>query len=218
MSTAQHTAERPDGLDEPAPDSEPTDGRVARSYRSRRAIIDAMRALHAEGDLRPTAPRVAERAGVSVRTVWQQFADMETLLVEADRRDNEILRSLVKRIDPDLPLAGRVAMFTGQRARILEQMTPTWRAARLHEPFSPELTRNKAWTLAKAKSELEAVFTPELGKLAAKKRQQLLDGLHAISIWSFWELLRTELLLGPEQAEELFRATFTGLLGAAGFA
>ena len=28
------------------------------------------------------------------------------------------------------------AMFTGQRARILEQMTPTWRAARMHEPFS----------------------------------------------------------------------------------
>jgi hypothetical protein len=155
---------------------------------------------------------------VSLRTVWQQFADMETLLVEADRRDNEILRSLVKRIDPDLPLAGRVALFTGQRARILEQMTPTWRAARIHEPFSDELTRNKAWTLAKAKSELETVFTPELGRLAGKKRQQLLDALHAISIWSFWESLRTELLLGPEQAEELFRTTFTGLLGSAGFA
>jgi len=218
MSIAQHTAELPDGLDEPEPDREPTDGRVARSRRSRRAIVDAMRALHAEGDLRPTAPRVAERAGVSVRTVWQQFADMETLLVEADRRDNEILKSLSTRIDPDLPLAGRVALFTGQRARILEQMTPSWRAARIHQPFSPELASNRARTLAKAKVELEAVFTHELGKLAGKKRQQLLDGLHAISVWSFWESLRTELLLGPEQAEDLFRATFTGLLGSAGFA
>jgi TetR/AcrR family transcriptional regulator, regulator of autoinduction and epiphytic fitness len=223
MSIAQRTAERPDSLDErtlgePTRDREPTDGRVARSHRSRRAIVDAMRALHAEGDLRPTAPRVAERAGVSVRTVWQQFADMETLLVEADSRDNEILRSLAARIDPDLPLAGRVALFTGQRARILEQMTPSWRAARIHEPFSPELARNKAKTLAKAKIELETVFTPELVRLPGKRRQQLLDGLHSISIWSFWESLRTELLLGPEQAEELFRATFTGLLGAAGFA
>ena len=59
-----------------------------------------MRELHAEGDLRPTAPRVAERAGVSLRTVWQQFADMETLLLEASRRDNEIMRSLITRIDP----------------------------------------------------------------------------------------------------------------------
>ena len=31
-------------------------------------------------------------------------------------------------------------------------MTPTWRAARLYEPFSRELTRNKVRTLAMAKA------------------------------------------------------------------
>ena len=176
-----------------------------------------MRALHAEGDLRPTAPRVAERAGVSLRTVWQQFADMETLLVEANRRDDEILRSLIEQIDPDQPLAVRVMLFTGQRARILEQMTPSWRAARIHGPFSAELARNKARTLAMARADLEAVFAPELTELAGTKRRQLLDGLHAVSIWSFWESLRTELSLDPGQAEKLFRATFTALLVEAGF-
>ena len=176
-----------------------------------------MRALHAEGDLRPTAPRVAERAGVSLRTVWQQFADMETLLVEANRRDNEILQSLRKQIDPDQPLAARVRLFTGQRALILEQMTPTWRAARIYEPFSAELSRSRAATLAKARSELETVFTSELAELPVKRRQWLLDGLHAVSIWSFWESLRTELSLDPGQAEALFRATFTALLAEAGF-
>jgi len=218
MTTVQHGAQQPGSSAQPASDRVPADGRAARSHRSRRAIVNAMRALHAEGDLRPTAPRVAERAGVSLRTVWQQFADMEALLVEANRRDNEIVRSLMKRIDPDQPLAARVAAFTGQRARILEQMTPTWRAARLVEPFSAELTRNKVRTLALAKADLEIVFAAELTQLAAPKRQQLIDGLHAISVWSFWESLRADLLLGPDQAEELFRATFTGLLGAAGFA
>src|SRR5450432_1605085 len=125
MSAVQQAAEQPGSRGQPPSDSEPADGRAARSHRSRRAIVDAMRALHAEGDLRPTAPRVAERAGVSVRTVWQQFADMETLLVEANRRDFEILKSLTERIDPGLPLPARVAVFTSQRARILEQMTPT---------------------------------------------------------------------------------------------
>ncbi len=217
MSTVQHTAEQPGGHGQPVRDSEPADGRAARSHRSRRAIVNALRALHAEGDLRPTAPRVAERAGVSLRTVWQQFADMETLLVEANRRDDEIVRSLVQRIDPDQPLAVRVALFTGQRARILEQMTPTWRAARLYEPFSGELARNKARTLAIAKADLEAVFAAELTELAGTKRQQLLDGLHAVSIWSFWESLRTELNLDPGQAGALFHATFTALLAEAGF-
>jgi TetR/AcrR family transcriptional regulator of autoinduction and epiphytic fitness len=129
-------------------------------------IVDAMRALHAEGDLRPTAPRVAERAVVSLRTVWQQFADMETLLVEANRRDDEIMRSLMEQIDPDLPLAARVALFTGQRARILEQMSFSWRAARIGEPFSEELKRSKARTLAVAKADLGAVFAPGTGGAA----------------------------------------------------
>jgi AcrR family transcriptional regulator len=216
MSSVQQ-AEQPGGQGQPVRESRPADGRAARSHRSRRAIVDAMRALHAEGDLRPTAPRVAERAGVSVRTVWQQFADMETLLVEANRRDNEIMRSLTQRIDPDQPLAARVAQFTGQRARILEQMTPSWRAARLYEPFSAELTRNKGRTLATAKAHLEKVFTRELAELAEAGRQQLVNGLHAVSVWSFWESLRTELNLDPAQAEGLLRASFTAQLAEAGF-
>ena len=218
MPSVKNAVERPGPRGRPSSDSAPADGRAARSLRSRRAIVDAMRALHAEGDLRPTAPRVAERAGVSVRTVWQQFADMETLLVEANRRDFEILKSLTERIDPGLPLPARVAVFTSQRARILEQMTPTWRAARIHEPFSDALARSRAVTLAKAKAELEMVFTPELAELPGKRRQWLLDGLHAVSIWSFWESLRTELGLGLDQAEELFRHTFAALLAEAGFA
>ena len=212
MSTVPQAGPQPRGNDRPA------DGRAARSHRSRRAIVDAMRALHAEGDLRPTAPRVAERAGVSLRTVWQQFADMETLLVEANRRDNEIVRSLMRPIDPDQPLTARVALFTGQRARILEQMTASWRAARLFEPFSPELARNKVRTLAIAKSDLEAIFAAELTELSGAKRQQLTDSLHALSIWSFWESMRTELRLDRDQAEVLLRATFTALLAEAGFA
>ena len=167
----KNAAGRREDRGQPLSDSEPADGRSARSHRSRRAIIDAMRALHVEGELRPTALRVAERAGVSLRTVWQQFADMEALLVEANRRDNEILRSLMEQIDPDQPLAVRIELFTSQRARILEQMTPSWRAARLLGPFSEELRRNKAQTLAMAAAELEAVFAPELAKLAGKKRQ-----------------------------------------------
>ncbi len=200
----------------------PVDGRAARSHRSRRAIVDAMRALHAEGDLRPTAPRVAKRAGVSLRTVWQQFADMETLLIEAIRRDQEVLRSLTKRIDPDQALADRVAQFTGQRSRVLEHMTPTWRAARLAEPFSPQLQQNKILLLERSQHEIETIFAPELETLHDSDEDQdeskdLLHSLQAISIWSFWESLRTDLGLAPDQAAGVLRETFSARLAAAGF-
>ena len=198
-------------------DVEPADGRAARSHRTRRAILDAMRALHAEGDLRPTVPRIAARAGVSLRTVWQQFADREALLIEAVRRDREIQRSLLTRIDPDQPLAARVEAFVAQRARVLEEMTPTWRAARVHQPFSDQLTRDRSRRNAASKAEVEQVFAQELSQLPGQQRERLVDALHAISLWSYWETLRTDLELSPLGAKEILITTFGALLVQAGF-
>jgi AcrR family transcriptional regulator len=203
-------------LDEVA-DVEPTDGRAARSHRTRRAILDAMRALHAEGDLRPTVPRIAARAGVSLRTVWQQFADREALLIEAVRRDREIQRSLVSKIDPDQPLVARVDAFVTQRARVLEEMTPTWRAARVHHPFSDQLQRDRKRRNSGARAEVEQVFAPELSTLLPQQRERLVHALHAISLWSFWETLRTDLELSPLGAKEILTSTLTAALRQAGF-
>jgi TetR/AcrR family transcriptional regulator, regulator of autoinduction and epiphytic fitness len=197
-------------------DVRPADGRMARSHQTRRAIVDAMRALHAEGDLRPTAPRVAARAGVSLRTVWQHFADMEALLLEAGRRDLEILLQIVSPIGSDLPLAERVGMLADQRARVHEQMTPGWRAARIQQPFSPELRRSKKRMIALARAELEAVFVNELGQLPPDQRQELVDGLQGVSIWAFWESLRTEVGLSPQQSRDTVAGIFLAMFAKAG--
>src|SRR4051794_23912967 len=133
------------------------DGRAARSARTRRAIVDALRALHHEGDLRPTAPRVAERAGVSLRTVWQHFNDLESLLVEAGRRDFEIAFDFVTTIEESAPLRSRLEQLVRQRARMYEAMAPVWRAARLQEPFSPAIRSNRDVLLRLGREQLERV-------------------------------------------------------------
>jgi TetR/AcrR family transcriptional regulator of autoinduction and epiphytic fitness len=192
--------------------AEPADGRAARSHRTRLAVVDAMRSLHADGDLRPTAPRVAERAGVSLRTVWQHFDDLEALLVEAGRRDLEIVLSILRPIAAGQPLADRISQFVGQRCRVLEQMTPSWRAARVQAPFSRPLQHSKQQMIAVARAELETVFAPELARLHDDRRADLASALHAISLWSYWESLRTEVGLSPAQAQSAVSAAFTALL------
>ncbi len=194
-------------------DDKPADGRVARSHRTRRAIVDAMRALHGEGDLRPSAARIAERAGVSLRTVWQQFADMETLLVEAGRRDLEILLGLIRPIDPGLPLDDRITMFASRNARVYEQMAPGWRAARLHQPFSAELDRSKQRANALGKAEIQVVFGPELGRRTGRQREQLTGTLVGISFWPFWESLRSDAGASPQRARDIVASLLTALLG-----
>src|SRR3954453_17995675 len=168
------------------------DGRLARSARTRRAIVDALRTLHHEGDLRPTANRVAERAGASLRTVWQHFEDLEPLLVEAGRRDFEIAMEFVVPIDADGPLAVRLARLVKQRGRMYEALAPVWRAARLQEPFSPQIRRNRDQLLALGREQIERVLGPELDAAPPGRRHTLLSALQVTTNWATWESLRTE--------------------------
>jgi TetR/AcrR family transcriptional regulator, regulator of autoinduction and epiphytic fitness len=190
----------------------PADGRAARSRRTRRAIVEAMRTLHGEGDLRPRASCIAERAGVGRRTVWQQFADMEALLVEASRRDLEILMTMLWPIDAGLPLDERITRFASRNAQIYERMAPGWRAARLHEPFSAELRRSKQRNSALGKAEIEAVFAPELRRLDGRRRIQLTGALVGVGFWPFWESLRADVGASPEQAQDIVAALLTASL------
>lgn len=166
------------------------DGRLARSARTRRAIVDALRSLHQDGDLLPTAPRVAERAGVSVRTVWQHFDDLEALFVEAGERDFEIAMTFVTPIDPDLPLAQRIEQLIEQRSRMYEEMAPVWRAARLKAPFSPQMRMNRDRMVRLGRQQLERLFAPELA--AAPSPDALLSALELATGWPAWECLRAE--------------------------
>jgi len=179
------------------------DGRAARSERTRRAIVDAMRALHHDGDLRPTAPRIAERAGVSVRTVWQHFDDLETLLVEAGRRDLEIARSFVAPIDPALPTHARVDALVEQRTRMFEEMAPPWRAARVHVPFSAQLQANRDTLMDLAREQVRELFAEELA--VAAEPETLLDALHIASSWAAWESLRVDAKLDVNRAKSALR-------------
>src|SRR3954469_11174162 len=186
------------------------DGRAARSVRTRRAIVDALRALHHEGDLRPTAPRVAERAGVSVRTVWQHFDDLETLLFEAGRRDLEIAQSFVAPIDMTLPTVERVDALVQQRARMFEEMAPPWRAARVHAPFSAQIQSNRDTLMRLGREQVGELFAPELA--AASDPQALLDALHIASSWATWESLRADAHLDVDRAKKALRLWLSRLI------
>jgi AcrR family transcriptional regulator len=176
------------------------DGRLARSVRTRRAIVDALRSLHHDGDLRPTAPRVAERAGVSVRTVWQHFEDLESLFVEAGHRDAEIASSYVTEVDADAPLHERATAIVDQRARMFEDLAPTWRAARLQEPFSPQLRLNRDRLLRRGRVQLEQVFAREFDDMLANQKVAVLNALQVVTSWGTWESLRREMSLPTADA------------------
>lgn len=179
-------------LDELSPDAvlQPLDGRTARAVRTRDALVDATIALVEEGDLRPTAPRIAERAGVSVRSVFQHFDDLETLFSAVGARMVERLSELVRPVDPDAPLAERIAAFVAQRCRVNEAVSPINRAAILHAPGSDTISHQFQQGHAFSSAHLAEVFATELDA-AGDRRAALSDALIVVCSWSTWNLLRT---------------------------
>ncbi|WP_030490745.1 TetR/AcrR family transcriptional regulator [Micromonospora chokoriensis] len=187
------------------------DGRTARAERTRAAIVEAHLALISEGDLRPTGERIAERAGISLRTLWTNFKDMETLF---EASGAEVLRqqdAAYRPISPGLPLVKRVDAYCRQRARLLQLIAPSARAAQMREPVSEQLHRNRLKHIDRVRDEVEELFAVELGE-AGQGREQLLNALVAASTWQAWSMLRYGLGLGVDQARAVMSRTVGALL------
>ena len=190
------------------------DGRTARAERTRNAIVEAHLALIGEGDLKPTGERIADRAGVSLRALWANFKDMEALFRASGERLSERQDAEYVPVPVTLPLAGRIDEFCRQRARILELIAPSARAAQLLEPFSAQLRSNRASTINRVQREINELFAPEL-EAAASARDQLFESLTVASTWAAWSMMRDELHLSMEESTGVMIRTITALLATA---
>ncbi|HKE66147.1 MAG TPA: TetR/AcrR family transcriptional regulator [Micromonosporaceae bacterium] len=193
------------------PDGVRIDGRTARAQRTRAAIVDAHLGLLARGDLKPTGERIAEAAGVSLRTLWTSFKDMETLFAAAGQRLIERQLDVFTPVDVGLPLPQRVDEFCRQRARMLEILAPAARAAVLYEPFSAALRRNRTIELGRVRDEIADLFAVELAS-AGTDREALLNALIATSTFACWSMLRDQLGLSLDVAREVMTRTVGALL------
>jgi TetR/AcrR family transcriptional regulator of autoinduction and epiphytic fitness len=187
------------------------DGRTARAERTRRAIVEAHLALLSEGDVRPTGERIAERAGISLRTLWINFKDMETLFEASGAAVLERQDAAYRPVPTDQPLRQRVDAYCGQRAELIQMFAPIFRAAAMREPISPQLHRNRVKHIERVRREVEELFAPEL-ELAGPAAGELVDALVAASMWPAWSMLRDGLGLDAEAALRAMTRTVSALL------
>lgn len=192
------------------------DGRTARGQRTRAAVVDALLALQEEGDLEPTAQRVAARAGVALRTVFGHFSDMETLWAQAGEREYAKLAALADVPRGDLPLDERVERFCASRARVLEAALPVLRAARLREHTSAALRHNRELFASGGDAEVAAVFAVELVRLDEAERAVVLAAFHVVAGGGAWELLRCQRGLDVDVATDVLRRTVRRLVPTQG--
>ncbi|MBL0916187.1 MAG: TetR/AcrR family transcriptional regulator [Sphingopyxis sp.] len=121
-----------------SPDARP-DGRRERSRSSHKRIISAMMYLIEGGDLSPSAARVAEEAGVGLRTVFRHFDDMDALYREISQIIGERIWPVVTAPYPDNDWRANLRDLTRRRVRVFETMLPYRLAANIKRYQSPYL-------------------------------------------------------------------------------
>jgi len=190
----------------------PRDGREARAERTKKAVADALVELIEDGDLRPTSKAIAERAGVSERTIFQHFADLETLFSVAARRLGERIVRKLEYISAEGPFEERIKIYLDEIVYLHESMTPIRRASRLHEPFSPVLEHALRSWRDELRRGIARVFGQELVEQPEETRREIVETLALVATWSSWENMRQHSEMPVDRARSVMARGFRALL------
>jgi AcrR family transcriptional regulator len=188
----------------------PHDGRRARRVRSRDVAVDALLDLLNEGVPRPTAQQVAERSGVSLRSIFRIFDDVETLHTAASMRQLERNRHLWVEISGDGPLEERIEAVVSLHSRLYESVAPVRRAAMRaapeSQPLQAQLDKARGWLA----SEIERVFAPELD--ASADRATTASALQMVLSFQAWDQLESAQHLAVDDRNAIVAHTVRALL------
>ena len=204
---ANQRLERADG----PPQNE--DGRFRRSMRTQRAVLDAFLELINEGDLAPTAQRIADRSGASLRTVFHQFSDLDTIHKLAGQRLLAQIERTGRAVPAQGPLDRRIDLYVANRVTLMKAFHRPASAARLREPFSATLRQNRDFFLALGDQEIRHVFARELGELPDDTRPVLVRSIALVSNWAAWYSLVEEFGLDVQAATDVIRGSLRAVLG-----
>ncbi|MDP9167788.1 MAG: hypothetical protein M3O32_17275 [Actinomycetota bacterium] len=185
---------------------------MSRSDRTRDTVLSAFLALIEEGDISPTAERVAQRSGVSLRTVFHQFDDLATLHQLAGEKLFERVQQIPNELDLSQPLSQRVDAFVRYRVSVFDLLHPLSSAARVREPFSSALRANRDHMLRFGEQNVRRTFEPELDQMRPEQSRRLVAAISLATNWSAWYALLEELKQDRGEAITLMRATTRALL------
>jgi AcrR family transcriptional regulator len=183
------------------------DGRRVRREQNREAVLDAMVELFEEGSYQPTTDEIAQRAGISPRSLFRYFIDSEDLsraVIDRELVTSQPLLELT--VVDDAPLDERIRSLVEARVRLYETIAPTARAARLAATRNPTIAKQLRERRALLRGQVRRVLDPEAAMLPA---------LDALCSFETYELLRHDQRLSKLKAAEALVVSLRALVGVA---
>lgn len=192
-------------------DETPEDGRRARTRASKHAVATAMLALMREHGEIPTADDVAQRAGMSRRSVFRLFEDLPTL----SRAAIETMRAeVLERFPPPMPgpsVRDPMAALVQHRASVYEFIMPVRTIAQRRRAEEPAVEADLQRSRLEFRMHLELLLGP-LAPREAKARDRVLHAVEALTSWATWRVLRQEQGCSTTDAQAVVLGSVRALL------
>ena len=191
----------------------PVDGRSARRDRNKIAVVDAYLDLIREGVARPSVAEVAERSGVSNRSVFRYFADRDEMARTSIQRQQERVGALYhQRVDESFSLADRISGLIELRISLFETIAPTARLSRSLAATQPIIDAELASMRAHLRGAVKRLFAPELGNMSSDDAADALAVIDVLTSFESFDLLRSDRGLSKPRVGRALRAAITTLL------
>lgn len=189
------------------------DGRRARRGRNREAVVDALLELFREGELNPSVAAVAERSGVSLRSVFRYFDDLDEMGRIAIQRHLDGVGHLFEL--PNIgegPRADRIDALVAQRLALYERVAPVMRAALIRAPSQKVIATALLQRRAFLRTQVKQQFAPELAKLSPAESAVVLAGADVLTSFESLELMRASHKLTSARAAAAIKGSLARLL------
>ncbi|MGB0111907.1 MAG: TetR/AcrR family transcriptional regulator [Ilumatobacteraceae bacterium] len=197
----------------PTDHTDNVDGRRLRRSRNRAAVVEAMVALINEGNFSPSAPDIAERAGVSHRSIFRYFDDLDDLsrtsiehaFIQAER---------VGRLE-DVgtgTLAERIESLVDARLQLFAYIDAPMQVARMKAPTVPTIDATIGLIARGGRVQIARHFAPELDGRCGDEAELLTDAILVATSYDAYTIHRRLLESSQERTRAAFVAALTALL------
>lgn len=188
------------------------DGRRLRSARTKRRIVEAYIALLREDPRIPTAAQVAEKAGYSVRSIFERFPDLHSLRLAAT--DHAFAQGVAQSaaLDFEGDRETRIRNHVRGRSAICEHWLPLWRAVITNQRDSAPLQSRVMLMRQAILKRIELSYVAELSTLDSVDRRATLIAIEALIDFESWSRMRSYSALSVEEAQEVWIAAIDRLL------
>jgi len=190
-----------------------TDGRRERTGVTRQRILDATRDLILEGDAEPTAKAIASRVGMTTRTLFRHFPDMESLHREIIRAAQADVQAVLDEpfpsdADTEEGWQARIHIIVDRRVRAYEYVLPLQISSLLQRYRSAATEQDMKKSIARRRRRLKEVLPKDLA--ADPLFYEALDGILSIE---YWISLRRDQRLSVTRATDVLHHAVSRMIG-----